>query len=65
MSKAVDVGQFYCVKADNRDLNYEKYYSLGSKSADDSSSYNSHNVRQLSIEEMTSMLKKLDIFKEK
>ena len=64
MSKAVDNGHFYRVQADNRDLNYEKYYSLGSKRADDSSSYNSHNAKQLTIEEMMDLLKRVRCVKE-
>ena len=43
MSKAIDLGDFFCVKADNRELNYEKYISTGSKKIALSESYTSHN----------------------
>lgn len=62
MSKAIDLGDFFCVKADNRELNYEKYISTGSKKIALSESYTSHNTHRLSVEEMKNLLKKLELF---
>jgi UDP-glucose 4-epimerase len=62
MVKAVDMGNFYCVKADNRDLNYEKYFSKGNKKLDLGESYTSHNTQRLDVEGMKKLLKKLELF---
>lgn len=60
--KGVDMGNFFCIKADNRDLNYEKYFSVGNKKLDISESYTSHNTTILGIDEMKELLKKLEVF---
>lgn len=65
MLKAIDLGGFYKIPSDNRDLNYENYISKGTKSLSDRKSYNSHNTLRLSIEEMKQLLLKLDLFDEK
>lgn len=62
MTKSIDLGDFYRIKADNRDLNYDKYYSAGNKQYKRFESYNSQNTRQLNIEEMKELLKKLELF---
>jgi UDP-glucose 4-epimerase len=62
MSKAVDMGDFWCVKADNRELNYEKYISAGNEKIEISESYTSHNTYRLNVEEMKTLLKKLALF---
>ena len=62
MIHSLDLGNFYCIKSDNRDLNYEKYFSKGNKDKDVCESYTSHNTKQLSIEEMKALLKKLSLF---
>jgi len=62
MTKGIDMGNFFCIKADNRDLNYEKYFSKGNKELDNEESYTSHNTNRLSIEEMKQLLKKLQLF---
>ena len=62
MVKSVDLGNFFCVKADNRDLNYEKYFSKGNKKLNIGESYTSHNTRRLNVEEMKKLLKKLELF---
>ena len=62
MINAVDLGEFYCIKADNRDLNYEKYFSKGNKEMNNIDSYTSHNTHRLDINEMKSLLKKLEPF---
>ena len=62
MAKSVDLGHFYCIKADNRDLNYEQYFSEGNKKLNEVESYTSHSTKRLSLEETKELLKKLDCF---
>ncbi|MGI6644196.1 MAG: polysaccharide biosynthesis protein [Bacilli bacterium] len=62
MAKAVDLGGFFCVKADNRDLNYDKYITKGNEKIEISGSYTSHNTHRLNVEEMKELLKKLSLF---
>lgn len=62
MLHSIDMGNFFCVKADNRDLNYEKYFSKGNKHSALGESYTSHNTHILNIEEMKQLLKKLSLF---
>ena len=62
MIKSVDMGNFFCVKADNRDLNYDKYFSKGNKKLNFSESYTSHNTGRLDVEGMKQLLKKLELF---
>lgn len=62
MIKAVDLGRFYCVKADNRDLNYDPYFSQGNKKLNAAEAYTSHNTERLDVEGMKELLKKLEVF---
>ena len=62
MAKSIDLGNFYCVKADNRDLNYEKYFSKGNKKLNVSESYTSHNTTRLDVKGMKELLKRLETF---
>ena len=62
MLKAVDLGNFFCVKADNRDLNYDKYFSKGNKKLNLGESYTSHNTGRLDVKGMKELLKKLELF---
>ena len=62
MAKVVDLGRFYCVKADNRDLNYDKYFSKGDSSFNEKESYSSHNTERLDVNGMKELLKKLEVF---
>lgn len=63
-SKAVDMGEFYRVPADNRDLNYEKYLEHGSPKITLTDEYNSNNTQILNIEEIKEKLLSLDYIKE-
>lgn len=63
-SKAIDMGEFYRVPADNRDLNYEKYLEKGSHKITLTEEYNSSNTKILSIEEIKEMLLNLDYVKD-
>lgn len=62
--KAEDMGNFYRVPADNRDLNYDKYYVEGDISLSECNEYNSHNTYRLTVEEIKEQLYKLDYIKE-
>ena len=61
MSKAEEMGDFYRIPSDNRDLNYASFYSEGEEDVSHEEDYNSHNTEQYSIEEMKSILLKLDL----
>lgn len=59
MTKAEDMGEFFRIPADNRDLNYARYFSEGVEDVSRIEDYHSHNTKQLNIEEMTALLSKL------
>ena len=63
MQKAEDLGDFYRIPADNRDLNYSKYISSGEVSISNIEDYNSHNTTRLDIEGVKKLLIKLDCIK--
>jgi UDP-glucose 4-epimerase len=58
---AEDMGDYYRVAADNRDLNYGLYFDTGRSDVSVKEDYNSHNTRQLSVDELAGMLRSLDI----
>ena len=62
MVRAEDLGDYFRICADNRDLNYDKYFSKGNKKVDIAEEYDSHNTRRLDIEGMKELLLKLDLF---
>ncbi|MEQ1903169.1 MAG: polysaccharide biosynthesis protein [Pirellulaceae bacterium] len=63
MSKAEDLGNFYRIPADLRDLNYTKYFQTdGPRLVDDE--YNSNNTKQLNTEELKKLLLQLDYVQE-
>ena len=63
MLAAEDQGEYYRIPADNRDLNYEKYFEEGSRELSGFEDYNSHNTEQLDVEGMKKLLRKLDFMK--
>ena len=63
MIKAIDLGDFYKIPADNRNLNYDQYIEKGDKKITLADSYHSHNTKQLDCEGMKNLLLKLDLFK--
>lgn len=63
MTKAVDLGGFFKIPADNRNLNYDKFIEKGSKEIVLAESYHSHNTGRLDVEGMKKLLLKLDLFK--
>lgn len=58
--KAEDMGNFFRVPADKRDLNYDKYFVEGSELLSEESEYNSDNTTQLDVEAIKEKLLKLD-----
>ena len=63
MAKAEDLGDYFRIPADNRDLNYDRYISKGSEKLNEVEEYHSHNTKRLDVEGMKIILKKLDLFK--
>jgi UDP-glucose 4-epimerase len=59
MASANDLGNYFSVEPDMRDLNYEKYFDKGDGRITNSSEFHSHNTRQLDIAEMKDILLKL------
>ena len=62
--KAIDLGSYYRIPSDNRDLNYANYVSNGEDSTNDIEDYNSHNTDRLDVEGVKKLLLKLDFIKE-
>ena len=60
MAKAEDLGGYYRVVADNRDLNYAAYFTEGQEQLSKLEDYNSQNTRRLNVEQMVSLLLTLD-----
>jgi UDP-glucose 4-epimerase len=56
MVKAEDLGKYYRIPADNRDLNYEKYFSEGDIEIAHFEEYNSHNTNREDVEWMKVLL---------
>jgi UDP-glucose 4-epimerase len=61
---AQEQGEYYRVPADNRDLNYSKYFEEGEKDISSIEDYNSHNTERLTVEEMKQLLRKLEFMRE-
>jgi UDP-glucose 4-epimerase len=63
MVNAIDLGDYYKIPADNRNLNYASYVSKGNVDFDKIEEYNSHNTKRLDVKGMKELLLKLDLFK--
>jgi UDP-N-acetylglucosamine 4,6-dehydratase len=61
MAVAEEMGNYYRVAADNRDLNYELYFDTGRREISVKDDYNSHNTRRLSVDELAEILLRLDV----
>lgn len=61
MQKAEDLGEFFRIPADNRDLNYKQYFAEGNVHISKIEDYHSHNARQQDVEGMKKLLKKLPL----
>ncbi|MBI6657956.1 polysaccharide biosynthesis protein [Pseudomonas sp. MF6751] len=60
MAKSEDMGRYYRIPADNRDLNYEKYSLSGEQEVSLTEDYTSHNTHRLTVEQIKEVLLKLD-----
>lgn len=56
MAKADDMGKYYRIPADNRDLNYDKFILEGQPEANDIDDYTSHNTKRLNVHEIKNLL---------
>ncbi len=63
MIKAEDLGDYYRIPADNRDLNYEQYFSEGMPDIANLNEYHSHNTPMLNVDGMKQLLLKLPIIR--
>ena len=61
MAKAEDMGDFYRIPADNRDLNYSMFFSQGEKSMAEIEDYHSHNTERLDVDGVKVLISKLAI----
>jgi UDP-N-acetylglucosamine 4,6-dehydratase/5-epimerase len=59
--KAEEMGGYFRVPADNRDLNYNVYFAEGTETLSHEEDYHSHNTRRLDVDEMAAMLLTLDL----
>lgn len=64
MARAVDLGSYFRVAADVRDLNYDKFFSEGESRLAEMRDYHSHNTRRLDLDEMVELLLKLPYIQE-
>ncbi len=64
MAKAIDMGEYYRIPCDTRDLNYDKFFIEGSEKVSRIEDYHSHNTRRLDIEGMKELLLKLKFIRE-
>ena len=60
MAKAMDLGDYYRIPADTRDLNYDKYFNAGDEKVKQTMEYTSHNTRRLDVEGTKNLLMTLD-----
>lgn len=63
MAKAEDMGDFYRIPADNRNLNYSQYFSEGKAILPEIEDYNSHNTTRLNVQGVKELLLQLEEFK--
>jgi UDP-glucose 4-epimerase len=64
MAKAEDMGNYYRVPADNRDLNYAQYFTEGEKKIASFDDYTSHNTQRLNVAQIKELLLKLNFIRE-
>ncbi|PTR29823.1 MULTISPECIES: polysaccharide biosynthesis protein [unclassified Pseudomonas] len=65
MAKAEDMGRYYRIPADNRDLNYKKFFVEGEQEISDLEDYTSHNTERLDVEGVKKVLLNLEYIQEK
>lgn len=59
MAKAIDMGDFYRIPCDTRDLNYDKFFTQGNEEMSKIKDYHSHNSRRLNVAELKEQLMRL------
>ena len=64
MAKAIDMGNYYRIPCDNRDLNYDKYFTDGNTELSTIEDYHSHNTSRLDVEGMKEQLMRLRFIQE-
>jgi UDP-N-acetylglucosamine 4,6-dehydratase/5-epimerase len=64
MAKAEDMGRYFRIPADNRDLNYKKYFVEGEQRISEFDDYTSHNTHRLNVQGVKDVLTKLDYVQE-
>ena len=64
MAHAINLGEYYRIPADNRDLNYAKYFSEGEERISGLDDYTSHNTRRLNVNETKELLLTLEFIKD-
>ena len=64
MAKAEDMGSYFRVPADNRDLNYAQYFTEGEEKITSFEDYTSHNTQRLNVAQIKELLLKLDFIRE-
>ena len=64
MLKAEDLGRYYRIPADTRDLNYNRYFSEGEADVEQVVEYTSHNTHRMDVEETKELLLKLEFIRE-
>jgi UDP-glucose 4-epimerase len=64
MARSEDMGKYFRIPSDNRDLNYAKYFSQGEEKISYLEDYTSHSTQRLNIEQLKELLLKLDYVKE-
>ncbi len=64
MARAEDLGNYYRIPCDTRDLNYNKYFESGEEKVSSIEDYHSHNTARLDVEGMKKLLLKLDLVRD-
>lgn len=64
MSKAEDMGEYFRIPCDTRDLNYDKFFVEGNEEVSKIEDYHSHNTKRLDVESMKRLLLKLEFIRE-
>ena len=64
MVRAIDMGNYYRIPCDTRDLNYDKFFTKGNEEVSKIEDYHSHNTKRLDVEGMKELLLKLRFIQE-
>ena len=64
MARAIDMGNYYRIPCDTRDLNYDKFFTKGNTELSVIEDYHSHNTRRLDVDGMKELLMKLRFIRE-